>query len=376
MGRKYACCFCGERYDKDNLIKHLEKEHDEELPPHYTPYRMAYDIINNKQGHGSCYICHADTQWNEKRQKYNRLCGNPECAKKVREVYKTRMLKVYGKVHLLDDPKHQEKMLSHRHISGKYKWSDGTIKTYTGSYEKELMEFLDKTLDYKSEEVLAPGPILEYKIKGKTRHWITDFLILPYNLIIEVKDGGDNPNKRNMPEYRAKQYAKEKMITNMGVYSYLRLTNKDFSQLLGILAELKMKAIEDDTSPLYRIHEEYSIIEKELNIEPTIEDVLPDVSNCLEAVYSSNTSFNRIKDLVSIDLSEKFNEDTNGNNIYEILTITPKVGNQNLFRIFDEVSKKVCKELQSICEEKNTQLESYWLDEKDCYKGLGLGILL
>ena len=374
MSKKYSCCYCGERYDKVALVKHLEKEHDDELPPHYTPYRMAYDIINNKKGHGSCCICHADTQWNEKRQKYNRLCGNPECSKKVREIYKTRMLKVYGKVHLLDDPQHQEKMLAHRHISGKYRWSDGTLKTYTGSYEKELMEFLDKTLDYKSNEVLAPGPILEYQIKGKTRHWITDFLILPYNLIIEVKDGGDNPNKRSMPEYRAKQYAKEKMITNMGVYSYLRLTNKDFSQLLGILAELKMKAIDDDDSPLFRIHEAYNIIEKEFQETPLIEEIIPDAYNCLESIPNL-PSIDRLSKIADIEYSEYFNENAFGDCLFELIHIHPKLVNQNAFRIFDESAKRICRNLKSICDN-DTIIESYWIDPENHSEGIGIGILL
>jgi len=57
-----------------------------------------------------------------------------------------------------------------------------------------------------------------------------------------------------MVDYRAKQEAKEKMITNLGTYNYLRLTDNDFSQLLSILAELKMNAVEDKTENIYRIN--------------------------------------------------------------------------------------------------------------------------
>lgn len=210
MARKYHCPFCKEKFTKDDLVKHIDNEHDDELPPNYTAYRAAYDSINNKPGYGLCVICHQKTTWNEKTQKYNRLCGSKKCSDKVKEIYRTRMLKIYGKVHLLDDPNHQAMMLSHRHIAGKYRWSDGKMFEFVGSYEKEFLEFLDKALGYKSDEVLSPGPILEYEINGVKRHWITDFLIIPYNLIIEIKDGGSNPNKRNMPEYRAKQLAKEK----------------------------------------------------------------------------------------------------------------------------------------------------------------------
>ena len=58
-----------------------------------------------------------------------------------------------------------------------------------------------------------------------------------------------------MPEYRAKQISKEKMITNMGTYSYLRLTDNNFGQLLSMLAELKKQVVDEhDDVPLYRIN--------------------------------------------------------------------------------------------------------------------------
>ena len=69
--------------------------------------------------------------------------------------------------------------------------------------------------------------------------------MIPYNLIIEVKDGGDNPNNRSIPEYRAKQISKEKMITN-----------NDFGQLLSMLAELKKQVVDKhEDEPLYRIND-------------------------------------------------------------------------------------------------------------------------
>lgn len=259
--KKYNCPFCSERFYRHDLAKHIDKKHDDELPLDYTAYRMAYDVINNKHGHGNCVVCGKPTKWNEKHQKYNRLCGNPKCAKKIKETYQKRMMRVYNKTHLLNDPEQQEKMLAHRRISGKYKWSDGKMFTYTGSYEKKFMEFLDKIMDFKSSEVVAPGPVLEYEFKGKKLHWITDFLIVPYNLIVEIKDGGNNPNNRQMPIYRSKQIAKEKMITNMGEYSYIRLTDNDFGQFLAIIAELKKDIVEDQVKPLYRIHEDVGLEE-------------------------------------------------------------------------------------------------------------------
>ena len=328
--KTYNCPYCNKKLIRDKLVKHIEKEHDYELPLDYTAYRLVYDIVNNKQGHGSCQICGKDTQWNEKRQKYNRLCGDPKCYEEVKRIHHERMLRVYNKVHLLDDPKQQEKMLAHRKIAGEYKWSDGTKFTYMGSFEKNLLEFMDKTLEFKSTEIIAPGPTLEYVFQGKTHHWITDFLIIPYNLIIEVKDGGDNPNKREMPIYRAKQIEKEKMITNQGTYNYLRLTNNNFAQLLGVLAELKMNVVDEVEDKIYRINEDAN--------KSIVGHVMMHESNALLGTVLSGliletSTIYKIKDGRIID-------DPDGEEVLEAYIIKPHLKNKHYENKFvDSVQK-------------------------------------
>ena len=264
MPRTYACSICGKKFNRYKLPKHVEKAHEEsDLPEGITAYQFAYDIINNHPNHkGVCVVCGADCGWNERTQKYHRVCKNPKCAQTIKKTYRERMMKVYNKPHLMDDVNHLEKMLAHRKISGKYKWSDGTEFTYTGSYEKNFLEFLDKVMNYESREIISPGPVLEYDYKGKKHKWITDVMILPYNLIVEIKDGGDNKNgNQAWKGTREKTIAKEVMITNLGKYNYIRLTNNDFAQFLGIIAELKMQIVDDTVSPLYRIHEDTSLDE-------------------------------------------------------------------------------------------------------------------
>jgi hypothetical protein len=165
------------------------------------------------------------------------------------------MMKVYGRPTLLNDTEHQEKMLANRSISGKYRWSDGTYKTYVGTYEKKFLEFCDNVLQLDSSDLVTPGPTLKYEHNGEEHVWITDALYLPYNLVFDIKDGGDNKNTRDMPEYRAKQIAKEKMITDQGEYSYIRLTNNEFVQLLDIFAELKKISMEPKPNTIVRVHE-------------------------------------------------------------------------------------------------------------------------
>ena len=242
--RKIRCPYCDESYERQDLISHIDKKHEDSIPEGWTATRVVFKIINKKD-HGVCVVCKKETEWNEKRGKYNRICNNPQCKHKLREAALKNHIKVYNKPTLLGDMEHQKEMLKHRHISGKYKFKDGGVIEYVGSYEKKFLEFMDTVLEVNSNEIQEPGPTFEYEYNGETHKWITDFLYIPYNLVIEIKDGGNNPNNRQMKEYREKELAKDKMITKAGTYNYLKLTNNQFDQLLYIFAELREQLIDD-----------------------------------------------------------------------------------------------------------------------------------
>ena len=252
-GRKYKCPYCNSRYERAKLVTHIDKVHEDMIPEGYTAARIVFNMINHKEV-GHCVVCGKETEWNENTWRYERFCSE-KCVNEYKKTAKARMVKKYGKEHLLNDMEQQKKMLSNRRISGEYKWSDGELREYVGSYEKKLLEFLDKVMHYKSSEVITPGPTVDYEYEGKIHHWILDMYIVPSRLAIDVKDGGDNPNNRDMPEYRAKQVAKEKAIKDLNKFNYLRLTNNNFTQLLELLVELKENLKEDDTEPIIRIHE-------------------------------------------------------------------------------------------------------------------------
>lgn len=261
MARKYRCPFCNKTHERNKLASHIEKYHNEMLDEdrNYTANRIVFDICNKKDpigsGFGLCRICKKHTEWDEENVHYAAYCSNA-CKAEARQQYEKNMLRVHGKTTLLDDINwQQEKMLANRGISGKYKWSDGTYKTFVGSYEKKFLEFCDNVLHLKSEDLLTPGPTIEYEYNGKKHIWITDAIYLPYNLVFDIKDGGDNKNKREMPEYRTKQILKEKFITDQGEYNYIRLTNNEFVQLLTIFAELRRMYIDNDSKTISRIHE-------------------------------------------------------------------------------------------------------------------------
>ena len=257
--RKYKCPYCDYREESEKLIRHVAKKHEDLIPEGYTPTRVVYNV-RNKREHGSCMMCKKETGWDEATGRYK-----PFCSQKCHEAYVKRfennMLRVRGKMRLLDEPEQQEKMLANRRISGKYKFKDGGVHTYTGSYERKALEFLDLVMNVDSKDIMTPGPTLEYEYNGKKHTWITDIFWISLNLIIEVKDGGDNPNKRTMTTYREKQVAKEKMITDKGTFHYLRLTNNNFEQLFNIVAEIKMNAMEDKDEAISRIYEAAEVSE-------------------------------------------------------------------------------------------------------------------
>ena len=260
--KRYKCPYCEVRAERSKLIDHVEKAHEDMIPEGYTATRIVYNMVN-KTENGKCRVCGKPTAWNESSGRYNVLCGDPKCKQKMRDDYKKNMLRVRGTYNILNDPEQQTKMLANRSISGKYKFSDGGEVTYTGSYERKCLEFMDTVMQIPSTDIMAPGPTLYYKHNGEDHFYITDFYYPNYNLIIEVKDGGDNLNQKDSPSMRAsreKTIEKEHLITDRGEYNYVRLTNNNFAQLIEVFMNIKQKLIEGIDAPTININESEFIL--------------------------------------------------------------------------------------------------------------------
>lgn len=235
--RKYGCPYCDIKLPRSELVAHVQDEHEIMIPQGYTAARAVYDHINGKN-YGTCMICGAKVyEWDDHIWRYKNLCKDPKC----REA-----LTIKAKNNHLDDPEKQKIMLQGRKISGEYKFRDGGKKSYVGSYEKKTLEFMDRVMNIPSTDIETPGPTFSYEYGGETHAWITDIFYIPAMLVIDVKDGGSNPNTRPMESYREKQVEKEKAIVDDGKYNYLRLTDNDFGQLMSAIADIRYGDIVND----------------------------------------------------------------------------------------------------------------------------------
>ena len=254
---RYKCPYCDERLLRENLVRHVEDKHEDMIPEGFTPFRLVFNTVNKKslEYHGKCTECGGSTLWDENKGRYDRQCGNPRCHDSFVKKFEANMIRTNGVKRISATAEGQEKMLAARKISGTYKFQNGIEKTYTGSYELKALEFMDKVMNINPNDIMCPGPVLEYTFDKKLHIYITDFYYQPYNLIIEVKDGGKNPNKRDMPSYRGKQIAKEQFIIKNTNYNYLRLTDNDMSQLLAVMADLKMQMVENTGERVIHVNE-------------------------------------------------------------------------------------------------------------------------
>ena len=241
MAKIYRCEQCGYHLLADKTKKgfkspkylmglHYETEHKDLLPDDMDGFRWFYFKLTKKT-RGSCYICHNETDFNRKTMKYSRFCNNPACKQKYKETEaQARMIKVYGKLTLLDDPEHQKKMQQGRRIAGWYTWSDGKTKfPYLSSYEMDFLRHLDVDLKWPVSDVFMPSPhVYNYDYNGKSHFYMPDAFIPSMNLEVEIKDDG---NARRSEESREKDKIKDELMKSCSqLINYIKIVGKKYDE--------------------------------------------------------------------------------------------------------------------------------------------------
>lgn len=243
----YKCHICNKKFKTLNgWGNHIQTTHPETIPEGYTISRYFYFTKTGKN-HGICRTCKGDTDWNEESMKYNQYCSNPECKKAYVKIAKQRMIGKYGKVHLLNDPDVQRKMLENRKISGKYKFQDGQEFEYVGSYEKEFLKMLDTMMQWPSNDLISPSPhtyYYEYKNNNDdkknwgTKFYIPDFYIPSLNLEIEIKQS-TSTNKEFNTIMRVKEKLKDDVMASNPNLNYIKINDNNFTNFFEFLLKAK-----------------------------------------------------------------------------------------------------------------------------------------
>jgi len=230
--RRFKCLDCGQRFGTyDQLLIHAIKYHAD-LIGEEDPDKYLYEKRN--PGPKICVICKKNPcEWDPKKKKYNRMCNNPECHKKARELFRKNMKKVYGTDNLLNDPERQAAMLANRHISGKFTWPDNSEISYVGTYEEDFLKHC-VSLGLNSLDVIEapPSKYIQYNdiFVNKLRYYIPDFYMPKYDLIIEIKDNSKFPI-----DSKAKAKMKEDAVVKQDKFNYIKIVGKDYTDFDNLL---------------------------------------------------------------------------------------------------------------------------------------------
>jgi len=226
--------FCDKDFlNKKKLLDHLDNEHYEQLNGK-SPSQIYFNYKYKKEG-GSCVICGKPTKWSEVLQRYERF-HSEECKNKYVDIFKKRMVKKYGKENILDEPAQQLKMLASRKISGIYISESKYKHSYTGTYEKKFLEFLDIFMKFPPNEVITPSPqIFYYKVENKKKFYIPDFFFPSLNLIVEIKSF-ENKHYRERDKYL--EELKEKAVLKENV-NFLVINDNKFEIFVDYLNKQK-----------------------------------------------------------------------------------------------------------------------------------------
>ena len=267
------CPDCGRTFKNKTLaIEHIGNMHPDRLDKvNLSAGQYLYASTHNGDFHGKCMVCGKPTEWSERTSKPYKLCGNPDCKKKLAEIAAANLMKARHITHreLLSNMGQQQKMLANRRISGMYKFADGGEVGYTAKLELSFLKFCDIVMDLKSMD-FAPIPEAFSYHDSKTdteRFFIPDFYMPQYDLLVEIKDGGEfkNENPKFLEETRYKVYLKDEAMRHQTKYNYIRISGTKYGPFLAMLYDITHRRDIDDNS---KIHTPLIVINESACVDP------------------------------------------------------------------------------------------------------------
>lgn len=235
------CPYCNRYFNKKDLaVEHISRYHSNRLEMDQMDPCQALYFGTHGSLHGHCLCgCSTPTEWNYKTGKPHKVSPDPKCRERLRALASKNMMRVYGKTTLLDDMEHQKDMQEHRRIAGSYKFSDGGEVEYLGQLEKNFLMFCDKVMELTSNMFLDPPENFKYHDPkdGKDHTYMPDYYLPDYNLLVEIKDGGDHPNTNPafVKETRYKVSLKDEVMKKQTKYNYIRISGKNYTAFVETL---------------------------------------------------------------------------------------------------------------------------------------------
>lgn len=243
--RRFKCLDCGQRFGEyKQLYTHAAKYHKDLIGDEDVD-KYLYEKRN--PGIKYCVICKTNRcEWDPKKKKYNRMCGNPECREKARKLFSKNMKKIYGTDNLAKDPERQAAMLANRSIAGTFTWPDGNTVGYVGTYEEDFLKHcVTLNLGYMDVITAPPSTYLKYYDThvNKERYYLPDFYMPKYDLVVEIKDSSKYPI-----ESKAKARMKENAVVKQDKYNYIKIVEKDYTDFDNLIETLNESSYAESKS--------------------------------------------------------------------------------------------------------------------------------
>lgn len=240
------CPYCRQYFPKKALaVAHLEKMHADQLETEGLDPSQKLYLMTHTSLHGKCMCgCDTPTEWNYRTGKPYKVSPDPKCRERIYQIAQARSVKATGHDQhtLMNDVERQTKMLHNRKITSQYKFPDGGIIDYTGKLELAFLQFCDKVLELPSYAIqCSPETFTYHDPKDDKDHmYIPDYYLPDYNLIVEIKDGGNKPNgnKAFIEETKYKVALKDAVMKAQTKYNYIRISGNNFGPFLEVLYQI------------------------------------------------------------------------------------------------------------------------------------------
>lgn len=245
------CPYCKRYFSKKSVaVEHIEKIHLTELTKNNIDASQALYLGTHGTLHGKCMCgCGKDTEWNYKTGKPYKVSNDPKCRERLNDAAKKNHLKVYGVTTLLNDMEHQKEMQENRPTAGKYTFNDGAQAPYLSKLELNFLKFCDTILEFSGNMVqLAPESFIYHDDKDdRDRQYIPDYYLPDYNLLIEIKDGGKNPNTNPafIAETKYKVKLKDDVMRKQDKYNYIKIVDNNYGPFMETLFKIVEQSRDD-----------------------------------------------------------------------------------------------------------------------------------